>query len=70
MKSKIYLNEKKKNKNRQFNELLEYYPCYIDNDFALFTENEIMRAIERGKKHPEDIPKQSIFDKLIGGINR
>jgi hypothetical protein len=70
MKSKIFKNEKIKNKTWKFNEALEYYPCYIDNKFALFTETDLERALTRGKKNIVPEPEKSIFNKLIGGLNR
>lgn len=45
-----------------------YFPSYVkmkDEQLmpALFTEREIMVAVERGKKNPEDIGEQTVEEK-------
>jgi hypothetical protein len=59
MKSEILTEEKVENKDRKFGSRLIYYPCVIDGKKALFTENQLKIAIERGKKNTEDFEEES-----------
>jgi hypothetical protein len=54
LKSIISKKEKLENLNKKFGELDYYYPCFIDNKFALFTETELNNAINRGQKNKEE----------------
>ena len=70
MGSKINLTEKIENTERKFGEALEYFPAKVVNaegveEWAMFTETEITKAVERAKKNKEDIPK-SVWDKFFG----
>lgn len=58
--SYIKLSEIVDNEDHKFGETSRYQPCYIefvDNTIkgALFTENEILKAITRARKNPEDM---------------
>jgi hypothetical protein len=55
LKSNIQSIEKMTNKKEKkaLKELSFYYPCFIDKKFALFTENELNKAIVRGQKNEE-----------------
>lgn len=68
--SKILFEDKVDNTDRKFGASLEYFPVKIvKNDgqefWAMFTESEIDKAIERAVKNKEDIPK-SLWDKIFG----
>lgn len=71
MKSKIYTKELVKNSDRKFGSSTEYYPCYIRSNGkdvpALFTQNELNRAMDRARKNAEDIPTSgNWFTDLFG----
>ena len=55
LKSTIFVDEKVKNVDKKSGGLDYYYPCLIrrNGKFALFTRNELMKAIERGEKNKE-----------------
>ncbi|MCF7910868.1 hypothetical protein K9L16_04305 [Candidatus Pacearchaeota archaeon] len=55
LKSNIQSIEKMTNKKekKSLKELPYYYPCFIDSNFALFTESELNKAINRGQKNKE-----------------
>lgn len=64
MKSKIYFSEKLENKKRKSAAARFYYPAEIvlkngTTKKALFTSNELMSAIERANKNPENFPVSS-----------
>jgi hypothetical protein len=46
-----------------------YYPCFIDNQLALFTNNQLKVAIKRAKKYDDHydckIKEKSFFEKII-----
>lgn len=46
-----------------------YFPCFIDNKFALFTRSQLSIAINRGIKKEDLLPRQNwlfkIFSKLF-----
>ena len=58
IRSEIVRKEKVDNFDRRGNESDYYYPVYINDGkehrFALFTESELTKALERGRKNPED----------------
>jgi len=69
-KSVIRIDEKVENKDRKFGAALEYYPIQVilengDETWAMFTQDEIDRAMERAAKNKEDIP-QSVWEKVFG----
>lgn len=57
------------NTGRKFGAARLYYPAVIYRSgwthAALFTEDQIMDAIERARKQPEDAPKPSWLAKLV-----
>ena len=62
MKSKIYLDEVVDNTERRFGSAQEYFPIMVHDTkgyavAAMFTENEILKAVERAKKNAEDLPE-------------
>jgi hypothetical protein len=71
MKSKIYLTEKVKNKDRRFGSALEYITAWVvypdgTEKPALFTMSPINEAIDRADDNPEDIPeRRSLLSKLF-----
>lgn len=50
------------NKDRKFGSANEYFPCFFEKDGKkipmLFTEHEVVTAMERAKKNPEDISEE------------
>lgn len=71
MKSKLFLQESVDNKDRKFGSALTYYPCYIEGSTgdvvnALFTHDQIEDAISRAIVNPEDMPKTSLWEALLG----
>lgn len=75
MKSRIYINDAVKNQDKEVMAADQYFPCIIVingyDKAALFTRSQIRVAIDRARKNPEDIPKESFirkfFRKLING---
>ncbi len=72
MKSKIFFSEKLENKNRHFGSALTYYPAMIDNGFgeehpALFTIDQIKKAMNRANLNPEDVPEEKSFWEILTG---
>ena len=65
MKSKIDTSEKVDNKERKFGSSLEYFPCLIDDNKALFTKNELDIAIERANKNLEDFEEDGFLSWLF-----
>lgn len=61
MKSQILVADAVDNAGRKFGAGLVYYPALVHLEFAtrpaLFTESQIMEAIERARANPEDWPK-------------
>ena len=58
------------NKNPHWKANANYIPMLFetkegDQFNALFTENDIKRAVKRANKNPEDCPKQSFWDKIF-----
>jgi hypothetical protein len=70
LKSNIQSIEKMTNKKEKkaLKELSFYYPCFIDKKFALFTENELNVAINRGRKREDLLPRQNWLSKLFSKI--
>ena len=71
MKSKIVLQEEVMNKDRKFGSSLVYFPCHIEDKSgnitnALFTQDQISDAIERGLSNPEDMPRKSLWEAMMG----
>ncbi len=65
--SSIDTHEVVENKDRKFGAQLEYYPCMIDGEPALFTYGDLVSAKERAARNPEDIPEdKSFWDSLWG----
>ena len=70
MTSRIYEDEKVRNKDRKFGSALDYYPVSIIDPQgrrrkAHFTAHQIEEAIERAKVNPEDFPL-TIWEKVKG----
>ena len=68
--SKILFEDKVDNTDRKFGSALEYFPVKVvksdgQESWAMFTEAEIDKAIDRASKNKEDIPK-SLWDKFFG----
>lgn len=61
MRSQILVRDAVPNAERKFGSGLVYYPALVHLEFAthraLFTENQILEAIERADKNREDWPK-------------
>lgn len=71
MKSKIYLKEVVDNKYRKFGADLVYYPARLENEDgsiteALFTKDQIERAVKRAVANPEDIPELTFLQNIFG----
>ena len=66
MESNICKAEKVDNKERKFGEVMEYYPCRIDGEPALFTRHQMDIAILRARRNPEDIPEDQSFWSFLG----
>jgi hypothetical protein len=73
--SLIKRSEKVKNKDSRFGACADYYPAYVElldgvKVPALFTESQLMRAIERAGKNTEDInpTAPSFFERLVKRI--
>lgn len=62
MKSQIYMDEGKSNTAHKFGETAgKYYPARVYREdgkqqVALFTEDQIQKAVERANRNAEDIP--------------
>ena len=70
MDSVIELKEVVENKDRRFGSNIYYYPCEIvlksgKKENALFTESQILKAIERATRNPEDMPEKSFWEILF-----
>jgi len=70
MKSKIYLNEIVFNKDRKLGSVTDYYPVKVvtengDIKYALFTINQIEKAIERASYNEEDLPEKSFYELIF-----
>jgi len=66
MESTIKMNEIVFNSERRFGSAKEYYPALVEGSNgnkkpALFTEDQILLAMERAERNPEDIPKDQTF---------
>lgn len=61
MKSNISIKDAVPNKDRKFGSAQVYYPTLVHLEYrthrALFTESQIMDAIARAEKNPEDWPR-------------
>ena len=71
MKSQIVLTEEVDNKERKFGSSKRYYPVIVVTESgteinALFTEDQIATAIQRGLRNPEDMPDKSFWEKIFG----
>ena len=73
MKSRIVLGEIVLNEKRKFGSLKHYYPCSIlDVDGteapAMFSKDQIVKAMARADKNPEDVPKieRSFWAQVFG----
>ena len=63
-KSTIYKKEAVANEGRKFGSAIEYFPCWIarmdgSEVPALFTQHQIVEAIERAAANPEDVPEKA-----------
>jgi hypothetical protein len=48
---------------------MEYFPCMVDGEPALFTRHQIDIAQAQAERNPEDIPKdESFWDFLTKGL--
>ena len=69
MKSQIHARERVRNTARKFGSAQDYYPVLVHlpnvSRPALFTEREIMEAIERARQNPEDVPAPSWWERLM-----
>lgn len=68
MKSQIHARERVENTARKFGSAQDYYPAMVHlpnvSRPALFTEEQIMDAIERARQNPEDVPRPSLWERL------
>lgn len=69
MKSKVYLNEEVKNKGKHSAAAETYFPCKIIRsdgkvDQALFTKGQLLVAINRAARNPEDMPEPTWLEKV------
>lgn len=73
MDSKIICKEIVLNKDRKFGASLFYYPCIVTNEQgeragALFTQDEINKALIRAERNPEDIEEDvTMWDYIFKG---
>ena len=70
MKSKLYMNERVKNKDHTFGESDHYYPVKVvlaDGSIkrALFTENQLATALDRAVTNSEDFPEKTLLEYLF-----
>ena len=69
MKSQSHARERVPNTARKFGSAQDYYPAMVHlpnvTRPALFTEAEIMEAIERARQNPEDVPRPSAWEKFL-----
>lgn len=75
MKSKIYVKERVKNKDREFGEAEYYYPVKVELsdgvvEMALLTENQIIAALKRALTNEEDFPEKSWLEKFEDWLER
>lgn len=68
MKSQIHARERVPNTARKFGSAQHYYPVVVHlpnvTRQALFTEEQLMDAIERARQNPEDVPAPSLLERL------
>ena len=68
MKSQIHARERVPNTARKFGSAQDYYPAIVHlpnvTRPALFTEEQVMQAIERARQNPEDVPRPSLLERL------
>ena len=64
MKSKIYTEEAVENTIRKFGSNKKYFPCTIDGEPALFTENALKVAKATAQANKEDIPGKTFWEAL------
>lgn len=70
MESKILVNEIIENTERKFGSWRSYYPCIIifgngQKVNALFTRNQILTAVKRAVKNPEDIKMTKYLKEIL-----
>lgn len=64
MKSEMFTKEAVDNTARKFGEDVVYYPCMVDGEPHLFTENQLKVAHERALSNVEDIPGKTFWEAL------
>ena len=73
MLSRIKMDEKVENKERTFGSNPVYYPARVTLEDgteknALFTEGDVIQAVQRADRNPEDVPGKSFWDYLLGDV--
>lgn len=75
MKSRIVLDERVVNKDRNFGSSLGYFPAWVF-DFrgqrkpALFTRDQIKTAMIRAEENPEDVPVRTFWQRVRDKLHR
>ena len=54
-----------KSKIHELEKIARFYPCFVDDKFALFTKDQLDIAITRGQKRQDLLPKQNCLSKLF-----
>ena len=69
MKSQIHARDRVSNTARKFGAAQHYYPVVVHlphvTRMALFTEREVMEAVERARQNPEDVPRPSRWEQFL-----
>ena len=63
------------NKDRKLGAASEYYAVWVKDDKGtdiplLFTQRELIQAMDRAKANPEDMPRTSIWDWINNLFNK
>lgn len=63
------------NKDRKLGAASDYYAVWVKDDNGtdiplLFTQRELVQAMDRAKANPEDLPARSIWDCINNFFNR
>ena len=73
MKSVICLSDAVENRERRFGAGNEYFPVRLEgftHAEALFTMDQIMVAMRRAEKNPEDVPPRTRRERLAAWLRR
>lgn len=69
MKSQIHARDRVPNTARKFGAAQHYYPAMVHlpnvSRPAMFTEEQVMEAIERARQNPEDVPRPTAWEKFL-----